>query len=57
MRRQIQGLKETAPASQEEVPDGMFLVRVDRAQYRWHASKPFYLLQLSVIEPHAFHRM
>ncbi len=54
MRRQIQGLKDTAPASQDEVPDGVFLVRVDKAQYRWHASRPCYLLRLSVIEPHAF---
>ncbi|MDP9160728.1 MAG: hypothetical protein M3O09_10955 [Acidobacteriota bacterium] len=54
MRRQIQGLKETSSAFQNEVPDGVFLVRVDKAQYRWHASKPFYLLRLSVIEPQAF---
>ncbi len=54
MRRQIQGLKETDRASQNEVPDGVFLVRVDKAQYRWHGSKPFYLLRLSVIEPSAF---
>jgi len=33
------------------VPDGVFLVRVDRAQYRWHAQKPFYLLRLTVLEP------
>ncbi|MDP9159439.1 MAG: hypothetical protein M3O09_04325 [Acidobacteriota bacterium] len=54
MSRHIQGLKETAPGSQDNVPDGVFLVRVDKAQYRWHASRPFYLLRLSVIEPHAF---
>ena len=54
MRRQITGLKETASAVQDEVPDGVFLVRVDKAQYRWHASKPFYVLRLSVIEPSGF---
>jgi hypothetical protein len=35
-----------------ELPDGVYLVRVDRAQYRWHQQKPFYLLRLSVLEPH-----
>jgi hypothetical protein len=30
------------------------LVRVDRAQYRWHNQKPFYLLRLSVLEPSHF---
>jgi hypothetical protein len=29
----------------------VYLVRVDRAQYRWHAQKPFYLLRLSILEP------
>jgi hypothetical protein len=51
MKRRIQGLNETAGASVEEVPDGMYLVRVDRAQYRWHPQKPFYVLRLSVLEP------
>jgi hypothetical protein len=36
------------------VPDGVFLVRVDRAQYRWHAQKPFYILHLTVLEPPEF---
>jgi hypothetical protein len=36
------------------VPDGVFLVRVEKAQYRWHAQKPFYLLRLSVLEPQEF---
>ena len=45
MRRRIQGLSETT------VPDGVFLVRVDRAQYRWHPAKPFYILRLSILEP------
>jgi hypothetical protein len=33
------------------VHDGVFLVRVDKAQYRWHAQKSFYVLHLSVLEP------
>jgi len=51
MRRRIQGLSETAVGSGDQVPDGVFLVRVDRAQYRSHAQKPFYLLRLTVLEP------
>ena len=51
MKRRILGLKEIAQSSPDEVPDGLFLVRVDRAQYRWHPQKPFYALRFSVLEP------
>lgn len=51
MKRQFPGLAETARDSRPEIPDGVFLVRVDGAQFRWHARKPFYVLRLSVIEP------
>ena len=50
MKRQIQGLSETSQPS-DAVPDGVFLVRVDRAQYRWHPAKPFYALRFSILEP------
>ena len=49
MRRRFAGLQETVPAN--EIPDGIFLVRVQKAEYRWHAQKPFYTLRLSVLEP------
>src|SRR5579864_8479615 len=51
MKRRIQGLSSTVSNGQNDVPDGVFLVRVDRAQYRWHSQKPFYLLRLTVLEP------
>ena len=52
MKRRIQGLSEVTRSSpNNDVPDGVFLVRVDKAQYRWHAQKPFYMLRLSVLEP------
>ena len=54
MKRRIQGLVDTAPPTSDQVPDGVFLVRVEKAQYRWHAQKPFYLLRLSVLEPQEF---
>jgi len=50
MKRRIQGLSETALPAGDQVPDGVFLVRVDRAQYR-HAQKRFYVLRLSILEP------
>jgi len=54
MKRNVPGLSDTARDSQTEVPDGTFLARLDGAQYRWHAQKPFYLLRLSVLEPKPF---
>jgi hypothetical protein len=53
MKRRFQGLNATIGSSADDIPDGVFLVRVDRAQYRWHQQKPFYLLWLSVLEPQA----
>jgi hypothetical protein len=51
MKRRIAGLRETALSAGNDVPDGIYLVRVDRAQYRWHYQKPFYELRPSVLEP------
>jgi hypothetical protein len=34
--------------------DGVYLVRVQRGQYRWHAQKPFYAVQFEVLEPKPF---
>ena len=51
MRRQVPGLADVTRDSRSEIPDGIFLVRVDGAQFRWHAQKPFYVLRLSVLEP------
>lgn len=51
MRRRIQGLHESDPSAVENVPDGLFLVRVEKAQHRWQAQKPYYLLRFLIIEP------
>jgi len=53
MKRQVPGLADTARSSRPEIPDGVFLVRIDGAQFRWHATKPFYVLRLFVLEPRA----
>jgi hypothetical protein len=51
MKRQVPGLAATVRDSRPEIPDGIYLVRVDGAQFRWHANKPFYVLRLSIVEP------
>jgi hypothetical protein len=51
MRRRIEGLGIADQSSAGVFPGGLFLVRVERAQYRWHAQKPYYALRLEVIEP------
>lgn len=51
MKRQVPGLSATVRGSSSAVPDGTYLVRVDGAQFRWHAQKPFYVLRLTVLEP------
>ena len=52
MKRQVPGLADATRDSRSEVPDGIFLVRVDGAQFRWHRQKPFYILRLSIVEPY-----
>ena len=54
MKRRLEGLREATRSSSDEVPDGLFLVRVERLQYRWHAQKSFYALRFSVLEPKEF---
>src|SRR5215469_12689117 len=51
MKRQVPGLADAGRDNRAEIPDGVFLVRVDSAHYRWHAQKPFYVLRLFVLEP------
>ena len=53
MKRQVPGLAEITRDSRPTIPDGIFLVRVDGAHFRWHATKPFYVLRLFVLEPRA----
>ena len=50
MKRRLEGLN-LAEQADKEVPDGLLLVQVSRAQYRWHARKPYYSVSLSILEP------
>ena len=52
MKRRFPGLHQADQPA--EVPDGVYLVRVQRAQYRWHAQKPYYVVQFAVLEPQPF---
>jgi len=54
MKRRIQGLRDADASRDGEIPDSLYLVRVDRAQYRWQAQKPYYVLRLAVLEPKHF---
>jgi hypothetical protein len=50
MKRRIPGLHGEVRAD-ADILEGVFLVRVDRAFYRWHPQRPFYVLQLAILEP------
>jgi hypothetical protein len=51
MKRYVSGLNQAGPCASDVLADGLFLVRVERIQYRWHRQKPFYAIQFSVVEP------
>jgi hypothetical protein len=50
MKRHFPGLHSEGSRG-DEVLQGVFLVRVDRAYYRWHPQKPFFVLSFAVLEP------
>src|SRR5438094_8162594 len=51
MRRYFESLRPADWSAIDSVPDGLFLVRVDRVQYRWHVQKPYYQIRFAVLEP------
>jgi hypothetical protein len=51
MRRYFESLRPSDVSVIHSVPDGIFLVRVDRAQYRWHKQKPYYEIHFAVLKP------
>ena len=54
MKRQITGLHAADHCAADQVPDGVFLVRVQRVQFRRQGPKPYYTLALAVLEPSRF---
>jgi hypothetical protein len=51
MKRQISGLHAADHFASDQIPDGIFLVRVQRVKFHRHAQKPYYILAFSVLEP------
>ncbi len=49
VRRYFESLRPADVSALHSVPDGLFLVRVDRAQYRWHKQKPYYEICFPVL--------
>jgi hypothetical protein len=54
MKRQISGLHAADRCAAGQIPDGLFLVRVQRIQFRRQAQKPYYTLTLVILEPARF---
>ena len=53
MKRHIPGLH-SGQQDHESTIEGLFLVRVDAASYRWHPQKPFLSVRFLVLEPGPF---
>ena len=50
MKRHIPGLHGAAQNGDSTL-EGLFLVRVEQAFYRWHPQKPFFALRFVILEP------
>jgi hypothetical protein len=50
MKRHIPGLHR-GNHDGENILEGIFLVRVERAFYRWHPQRPFFVLRFAILEP------
>jgi hypothetical protein len=54
MKRQITGLHAADRCAADHVPDGIFLVRVEKAYFRHQAQKPYFTLTMVILEPDRF---
>src|SRR5690242_21952725 len=55
MKRHVPGLH-ARQLDAERPLDGLFLVRVESASYRWHPHRPFLAIRLVVLQPKSFER-
>ncbi|HEX6879690.1 MAG TPA: hypothetical protein VF135_04935 [Terriglobales bacterium] len=53
-RRRIPGLRTAVGSNNDDVPEGLYLVRVNRLQYRYDRQKPYFTVRLVVIEPEQY---
>jgi hypothetical protein len=51
MKRYVSGLAKANASCSDLIEHGLFLVRIVRAQYRWHSQKPFFSILFAVVEP------
>src|ERR1035438_6455374 len=54
MKRQINGLNAADRCAANQIPDGVFLVRVQRVRFQRQAQKTYYNLALAIFEPSRF---
>jgi len=54
MKRQITGLHAADRCAADQIPDGIFLVRVATVHFRRQAQKPYYSVGLTILEPRRF---
>jgi len=54
MRRQIIGLHAGDRSAVDQIPDGVFLVQVQRVRFHRQAQKPHYTVSLAILEPGRF---
>ena len=50
MKRHLPGLH-AQTQNENDTAEGLFLVRVEQAFYRWHSQKPFFALRFVILEP------
>ena len=50
MKRHLPGLHRQ-PQDTSNPPEGLYLVRVEAASYRYHPQKPFFLFRFAILEP------
>lgn len=54
MKRPIAGLHDADRCAPDQIPDGVFLVRVQRTRFQRQAQKRYYTLTLAILEPRRF---
>lgn len=53
MKRHIAGLQNEA-RREEDLLEGVFLVRIEGSRYCWHPQKPFLSIRFAILEPREF---
>ena len=53
MKRHIAGLHGEV-RHEEDLLEGVFLVRIEGARYSWHPQKPFFWVRFQILEPKEF---